>query len=249
MPKIQIQEISSEPSKDINKQETENLTKDLVNELDDLQNVLYAQGKYSLLVVMQGMDASGKDGAIRDVFSGINPMGCRVQPFKKPTEEEMKHEFLWRVHKHVPEKGMIQIFNRSHYEDVLIQRVHKWVDMDVIIKRYEHINAFEQLLLANDTIVLKFYLHVSQKEQIERLNERLKDPKKMWKYNPKDLEESKRWNEYMEAYNDVFNQCSPQIPWVIVPSDKNWYKEYIIAHTVVNTLKSLKMEYPEVKKV
>ncbi|MFN0276670.1 MAG: polyphosphate kinase, partial [Chitinophagales bacterium] len=169
MEKIDIHSISTLPPKNFDKEQTEKKTKVLLKELGKLQNVLYAQGKHSLLIIMQGMDASGKDGAIREVFSGINPMGCKVQSFKKPTEEEMKHEFLWRIHKHVPEKGMIQIFNRSHYEDVLIQRVHAWVDMPTIKKRYEHINAFENLLMENATVILKFYMHISQKEQISRL--------------------------------------------------------------------------------
>jgi len=193
------------------------------------------------------MDASGKDGAIKEVFAGMNPMGCRVVGFKKPDEEEMKHDFLWRIHQHAPEKGMIQIFNRSQYEDVVIQKVHRWVDNETIVRRYQHINNFERLLQENDTIVLKFYLHISIEEQQERLAERLSDPRKMWKYNSKDLEESKRWDEYMAAYEAALENCSPEIAWVIVPSNKNWYKEFVIASEIVSALKNLKLEYPPAK--
>lgn len=241
---INLSKAATIPSAGFKKDSTKEKTKQYIEQLSELQNLLFAQSKYSLLIILQGMDASGKDGVIKEVFSGTNPMGCRVTGYKKPTEEEMSHEFLWRIHKNVPPKGMIHIFNRSHYEDVVIQRVHKWVDMTTIKRRYDHINAFEKLIQENNTIILKFYLHVSQKEQTERLKERLSDPRKMWKYNPNDLEESKRWGEYMTAYQDAFNACGPAIPWIIVPSDKNWYKEYIIAKTITETLSNLKMEYP-----
>lgn len=245
MSQININEIATLPPKSLDKDDYENDTKTLIDALTELQNVLFAQQKYSLLVILQGMDASGKDGVIKEVFSGVNPMGCRVQGFKKPTEEEMRHEFLWRIHKHMPEKGMIQILNRSHYEDVVIQKVHGWVDDATIQRRYQHINAFERLIQENNTVILKFYLHVSQKEQHERLQERLSDRRKMWKYNANDLEESKRWPEYMDAYNAAFNICSPEIPWNIIPADKNWYKEYLIAKKIVDTLKALDLQYPE----
>lgn len=248
MTKLTLSTIPTIPPKGIDKDDHEEKTRSYIEKLRELQNVLFAEGKHSLLVVLQGMDASGKDGVIKEVFSGVNPMGCRVKGFKKPTEEEMKHDFLWRVHREVPEKGMIQIFNRSHYEDVIIQRVHKWVDMPTIKQRFDLINAFEQLLRQNGTIILKFYLHVSPEEQQERLKERLSDPKKMWKYNPNDLEESKRWDEYMEAYQDAFHHCSPEIPWNIIPADKNWYKEYLIAKTIVDTLEPLHMQYPGIDK-
>lgn len=244
MSNIQLSTISTLPPKSMDKSDYEEKTKAYIEAIGEMQNMLFAQGKYSLLVVLQGMDASGKDGVIKEVFSGVNPMGCKVKGFKKPTEEEMKHDFLWRVHKEVPEKGMIQIFNRSHYEDVVIQRVHKWVDAATIKRRYAHINAFEQLLEENGTRVLKFYLHVSQEEQIERLKERLSDRKKMWKYNANDLEESKLWKDYMEAYQLAFDHCSGEVPWHIIPADKNWYKEYLIAQVIHDTLKSLNLEYP-----
>jgi len=248
MPGIKLSEIDTMPPAHLDKDEAEKQTKKLINRLSELQNVLFAEGKHSMLIVLQGMDASGKDGAIKEVFSGINPLGCRVTAFKKPTEEEMKHEFLWRIHKHVPEKGMIQIFNRSHYEDVVIQRVHAWVDEDTIKRRYTHINNFETLLQENGTVVLKFYMHISKDEQTERLQERLSDIRKMWKYNPNDLKESERWDEYMEAYQLAFAKCSPEIPWTIVPADKNWYKEYLIAKTLVEAMEKLDMQYPGIKK-
>jgi PPK2 family polyphosphate:nucleotide phosphotransferase len=241
---IDLNSLSTRPPVTVDKSDCKDKTNAYIHELDELQNRLFAENKHSLLIVLQGMDASGKDGVIREVFSGVNPMGCRIQAFKKPTEIEMGHEFLWRVHQHAPQKGMIQIFNRSHYEDVVIQRVHKWVDADTIKRRYEHINAFERLLLENNTHILKFYLHVSQQEQHDRLAERLQMREKMWKYNANDLKESERWPEYMEAYQDAFNACGPDIPWHIIPSDKNWYKEFLVAETIVRLLRSLNMEYP-----
>jgi len=248
MSTINLSQISTKPLKSVDKDECEAAIKNYLDQLKELQNILFAQQRYSLLVILQGMDASGKDGVINEVFSGVNPMGCRVAGFKKPTEEEIGHEFLWRIHKHMPQKGMIQIFNRSHYEDVIIQKVHKWVDLPSIERRYNHINAFEQLVSENETIILKFYLHVSQEEQLERLEERLSDPRKMWKYNANDILESKRWPEYMEAYETAFNKCSPEISWTIVPSDKNWYKEYLIAKTIVEALLRLDLSYPALKK-
>ena len=243
-----LSEISPKAPKEFDKKETKELTAKLVAELDELQNLLYAEGKHSVLIVLQGLDASGKDGVIRKVFGQMNPQGVRVQSFKAPTEEELAHDFLWRIHEHTPEKGMIQIFNRSHYEDVLITRVHKWCDDATAAKRFNAINNFEELLmLHNNTQVLKFYLHISQEEQEGRLKERVEDPTKLWKYNPKDKEEAKQWDKYMEMYEDVFANCNV-VPWVIVPADQNWYKEYIMAKTLVETLKSLSMSYPNLKK-
>ncbi len=247
MAKIELSKIATTPTAKFKKDDLKSKTKKYIDQLSELQNLLFAQSKYSLLIILQGMDASGKDGVIKEVFSGTNPMGCRVKGFKRPTEEEMSHDFLWRIHANMPAKGMIEIFNRSHYEDVVIQRVHKWVDMPTIKSRFQDINAFEKLVQENNTIILKFYLHVSQEEQLERLKERLSDPRKMWKYNVNDIQESKLWPDYMEAYQDAFNACGPALPWIIVPSDKNWYKEYIIAKTIVDTLTALKMEYPKLQ--
>jgi len=248
MAKIKLSEISTRPPDKLEKDAIKAATAQILFELDELQNLLYAQHKWSVLIVLQGMDASGKDGLIRDVLGRMNPLGVKVQAFKAPTEEEMDHDFLWRIHRHAPAKGMIQVFNRSHYEDVLVQRVHKWVDGNTVKARMKAINDFEKLLAAhNNTQILKFYLHVSRKEQAERLQERTEDPRKMWKYNDKDIEEAKLWKHYEKAYEDVFRNCN-DIPWVIVPADQNWYKEYLVAKTLRDTLKGLKMKYPMLKR-
>ncbi|MBO9152585.1 PPK2 family polyphosphate kinase [Chitinophaga sp. GCM10012297] len=248
MPQIKLSAIPTTAPKKTDKEKTKEALKKVLEELDDLQNLLYAEHKHSLLVVLQGMDASGKDGVIRDVFGTMNPMGVAVQPFKAPTELEMDHDFLWRIHQHVPAKGMIQVFNRSHYEDVLVQRVHKWIGDDTAKKRFAAINAFEQLLEEhNNTHILKFYLHVSPAEQQARLEERTQDPRKMWKYNEKDFAEAKLFKTYQKMYEDVFRHCG-KVPWHIVPSDQNWYKEFYIAQTVRDTLKSLKMKFPKLPK-
>jgi PPK2 family polyphosphate:nucleotide phosphotransferase len=194
------------------------------------------------------LDASGKDGAIRKVFGTMNPQGVNVRSFKVPTEEEKAHDFLWRIHHHVPGKSMIQIFNRSHYEDVLVTRVHGWCDDATAQKRFDAINDFEKMLsIHNSTHILKFYLHVSREEQQERLQERLEDPTKHWKFNEKDMEESKLYEKYIAMYEDVFKNCDA-VPWHIVPADQNWYKEYFIAKTMVDTLDGLKMKYPQLKR-
>jgi PPK2 family polyphosphate:nucleotide phosphotransferase len=248
MSRIKLKDIDTRAPKQFDKDKTKKELAEILAKLDDLQNLLYAESKHSLLVIIQGMDASGKDGAIRNVFGKLNPQGVQVKSFKVPTAEEAAHDFLWRVHQHAPQKGIIQIFNRSHYEDILVTRVHKWINDDIAKKRMEAINDFEKLLLQhNNTSILKFYLHVSQKEQLERLNERIKDPKKQWKYNENDFAETTLWNIYMEMYEDCFERCN-DIPWTIVPADQNWYKEYTIASKVFETLKSFEMKYPGIKK-
>jgi PPK2 family polyphosphate:nucleotide phosphotransferase len=248
MGKIKLKDISTRAPKDFEKENTKKKTAQLLNELDDLQNLLFAEGRHSVLVVIQGLDASGKDGLIRDVFSVMNPQGVTVKSFKVPTPEEIAHDFLWRVHEAAPAKGMIQIFNRSHYEDILVTRVHGWCDDHTAKKRMKAINDFEELMQEhNNTHILKFYLHVSVEEQKERLMERLKDPAKMWKYNEKDLEEAKHWDRYMAAYEDCFENCN-KVPWTIVPADQNWYKEFIVATKLHDLLKSLNMKFPGLKK-
>jgi len=248
MSKISLKDISTRAPKDFSKKETKDNTSKILEELDDLQNLLFAENQHAILVVIQGMDASGKDGVVKNVFTSMNPQGVKVKSFKAPTAEELSHDFLWRIHSNAPAKGMIQIFNRSYYEDILITRVHKWCDDITAKKRMNAINDFEKLLfLHNNTHILKFYLHVSPEEQQERLNERLKNPSKMWKYNANDFEEAKLWDIYMQMYEDCFENCSV-IPWTIVPSDQNWYKEYIIASALKDTLTELKMQYPGLKK-
>ncbi len=248
MPSIKLKDIETRAPKELDKNETkEKLEKTLID-LDDLQNLLYAESKHSLLIIIQGMDASGKDGAVRNVFGKLNPQGVMVKSFKTPTAEELAHDFLWRVHGHAPSKGMIQIFNRSHYEDILITRVHKWCDDKTAKKRMEAINDFEKLLTEhNDTTILKFYLHISPEEQQLRLEERIKDPTKQWKYNESDFAEAKLWDDYMRMYEECFEHCN-DVPWTIVPADQNWYKEFVIASAVKDTMKKFNMQFPGLKK-
>ena len=248
MSRIQLNDISTRAPKIFDKQDTKDKLAKILSELDDLQNLLFAENKRSILVIIQGMDASGKDGVIRNVFTSMNPQGVNVKSFKTPTTEELSHDFLWRIHQHAPAKGMIQLFNRSQYEDILITRVHKWCDDETAHKRMNAINNWEKLITEhNNTTVLKFYLHVSPEEQKERLDERIKDPAKMWKYNANDYDEAKLWDIYMKMYEDCFEYCN-DIPWTIVPSDQNWYKEYVIASKLKETLENFKMQYPGLKK-
>ena len=248
MSKTRLKDIDTRAPKQFDKEKTKKDIEEMLVAMDDLQNLLYAESKHSLLVIIQGMDASGKDGAIRNVFGKLNPQGVQVKSFKVPTDEEAAHDFLWRIHQHTPKKGMIEIFNRSHYEDILVTRVHKMIDDSLAKKRMEAINDFERLLQQhNDTTVLKFYLHVSPDEQLKRLNERIRNPKKQWKYNEKDFAESRLWDIYMKMYEDCFEHCS-DVPWTIIPADQNWYKEYVIATKILDTLKGFDMKYPGIKK-
>ncbi len=248
MGKIVLKEISTRAPEGLDKKETREKTEKLVAELDELQNLLFAEGKHSVLIVIQGMDGSGKDGVIRNVLGNMNPQGVTVKSYKAPTAEELSHDFLWRIHQHAPAKGMIQVFNRSHYEDILITRVHKWCDDETAVKRMKAINDFEQLVQEhNHTHILKFYLHISPEEQHERLSERMKDPAKMWKYNEKDFDEAKLWDLYMQMYEDCFNECN-RPEWTIVPADQNWYKEFVIASALHTLLSGLGMQFPGLKK-
>lgn len=244
MSRISLDKMDTRAPDSFDKGETKKATDAMLKELDDLQNLLYAERKHSLLVILQGMDASGKDGVIRDVLGNMNPQGVKVQSFKAPTEEDLSHDFLWRIHKHAPAKGMIQVFNRSHYEDILVTRVHKWCSDEQAVQRMKAINDFERLLEEhNDTHILKFYLHVSKKEQQARLEERLQNPAKMWKYNKKDFQEAERWDEYRRMYEECFEHCNNPA-WIIVPADQNWYKEYIVTKNIYDLLKSLDMQFP-----
>lgn len=248
MSKIKLSALDTRAPKDLDKTATKEKTAGYLEELDELQNLLFAEGKHSILVVIQGMDGSGKDGVIRNVLGNMNPQGVAVQSYKAPTEKELSHDFLWRIHQHTPARGMIQVFNRSHYEDILVTRVHKWCDDETARKRMDAINDFEKLLQQhNNTHILKFYLHVSPEEQHERLSERMKDPAKMWKYNEKDFAEAKLWDEYMEMYEECFEKCN-QPEWIIVPADQNWYKEYVIAKALRDLMKELNMQFPGLKK-
>ena len=229
-----------------NKEDAKALLKQNIKRMAELQNVFYAQGNRALLIVLQAMDAGGKDGTIRSIMSGVNPQGVRVTSFKKPTEEELSHDFLWRIHKAVPSNGMIGIFNRSQYEDVLVVRVHNIVPKKVWEKRYQQINHFEQLLVDSNVTLLKFYLHISKDEQKKRFQSRLDRPHKRWKFNPADLQERALWDNYMEAFETVFAKCSAKTaPWYIVPANKKWYRNLLISEKIVETLESLDLKYPD----
>ena len=218
----------------------------LTGRLAELQELMYAQGKHALLVVLQAMDAGGKDSTIRHVFGPVNAAGCYVVSFKQPTEHELARDFLWRVHQLVPPKGSIAVFNRSHYEDVLVVRVKNLVPEETWKRRFDQINAFERLLVDEGTAVVKFFLHVSKDYQKERLQRRLEKPDKWWKFNPADLEERKRWDEYQEAFEDALAKCSTKhAPWYVVPAERRWFRDLLVARVLTETLDSLKMKYPE----
>ncbi len=217
----------------------------LQEKMEVLQERLYAEGKQSLLIVLQAMDAAGKDGTIEKVFDGVNPQGVRVTSFKAPTPEDLAHDFLWRIHQHTPPKGYIGIFNRSHYEDVLVVRVNNLVPEKVWQKRYEHINDFEQVLAENGTRILKFFLHISKAEQKERLQARLDDPEKRWKFSMGDLPVREQWDDYMKAYEVLLTKCNTSYaPWHIVPANKKWYRNLVVTETLVKTLEEMNPQYP-----
>lgn len=217
----------------------------LTARLEPLQELLWAEHRHRVLVVLQGMDTSGKDGTIRHVFEGVNPAGVRVAAFKVPTPEERAHDFLWRVHPKVPGDGELAIFNRSHYEDVLVVRVHDLVPPPVWKARYGQINDFEKLLAESGTTILKLFLHIDADEQLERLQARLDDPTKLWKFRRQDLEERKLWDAYIAAYQEALSRTSTaSAPWYVVPSNKKWYRNLVVATVLVETLEGLKMRYP-----
>jgi len=224
-------------------------TVSLHTKLEHLQDVLYAEHKRSLLIVLQAMDAGGKDGTVKHVMSGVNPQGCDVTSFKQPTVKELDHDYLWRVHQAAPAKGMIGIFNRSHYEDVLVVRVHDLVTEEVWSKRYAQINSFEELLAQNGTIILKFFLHISKDEQRCRFDERNKDPNKNWKSSEADERERKFWDQYQAAYQDALEKTSKKrAPWFVIPSNQKWFRDLAISHILVKTLEDLNLQYPRAAK-
>jgi PPK2 family polyphosphate:nucleotide phosphotransferase len=245
--KIKLKDYDPNDSKlfDGNKKDGKEALQKLNAELELLQEQLYAEGKHRLLIILQAMDTGGKDGAIRAVFEGVNPQGVKVASFKPPTPVELSHDYLWRVHQQTPGKGEIVIFNRSQYEDVLVVRVHNLAPEEVWSKRYQHIREFERLLADEGTTILKFYLHIDLEEQAERFLARVEDPTKQWKFNPGDLDERARWDDYMKAYEDMLNQTSTAwAPWYIIPSNKKWYRNWLISKIVIKTLKNLDMRYP-----
>jgi PPK2 family polyphosphate:nucleotide phosphotransferase len=231
-----------------NKADAADATAANLERLGELQQRLYGEAKRSLLIVLQGMDTSGKDGTIRHVFGGVNPQGCSVASFKAPTPIELAHDYLWRVHAQVPARGMITIFNRSHYESVLVERVQDLVPKKVWSRRYDQINQFERLLADEGTTILKFFLHISKKEQKQRLEDRLDDPSKHWKFDLHDLDVRKQWDQYTAAYEDALSRCSTDYaPWYAIPADHKWYRNWAISDVIVRTLEKMKPEYPTVK--
>ncbi len=228
---------------DWNKDEIQDQTKDILKRIGELHYQMFAQKKYSILIVLQGLDASGKDGLTTKLLHYCTPIGLDITSFKKPTKEEYAHDFLWRVHKHAPKKGNMNVFIRSHYEDILVPKVLGFFPSEVVEQRYQLINDFEKLLLHNNTLVLKFFLNVSPEKQLERLKERLINPKKYWKNDDGDWETRKLFDNYLEAYETVLN-CCDDIPWHIVPADANWQKLYVVAREVLATLEALDLEWP-----
>ncbi|MCX2778130.1 polyphosphate kinase 2 family protein [Microbulbifer thermotolerans] len=219
---------------------------DYNRKIRDLQYLMYAEHKHSLLICLQGRDAAGKDGTINHVLSAMNPQGCTVTGFKQPTAEELDHDFLWRCHKAVPRRGNVAIFNRSHYEDVLVQRVHQMVPKEVWSKRYDHINNFEKLLTDNNTLILKFYLHIDAKEQLARFKKRIDDPTRHWKISESDYTEACYWDAYTGAFQDALEKCSTDYaPWFVIPSNHKWFRNQAISHIVAKAMESLDMAFPK----
>lgn len=242
---INLNTISTNPPDSFSKKETNAESRILGTELAELQRKLFAQEKYALLVIFQGMDASGKDGAVRNVFSKVNPAGCRVTSFSVPTRLEAKHDFLWRVHHVCPERGMIKVFNRSHYEDILVPTVENYATPEEIDQRIEAINCFERLLLNSSTIILKYFLHVSEEEQISRIKKRKIQPNKRWKYEESDVRATQQREHYLQVYERIFKECDVE-PWHIVPADKKWYRNYYVLKTLMGKLNSYDIDYPKI---
>ncbi len=241
---INLSKIATAPPQGTDKGEIKDLTEKYCERIGELNEIMRAQQKHSLLIIFQGMDGSGKDGAAKNVFKDCTPFNLSVHAFKKPTPIEFAHDFLWRVHQQVPAKGDIKIFNRSHYEDILIQRVHGWIDEERVQKRMAAINAFEEMLVFdNNTTVLKFCLHISKDEQEKQLQERIDEPEKRWKHNDGDWKQREHWDEYMRCYSDAINWSS--IPWTIVPVDERWYRDYIISKKVCETMEAMDLAYPQ----
>jgi len=234
-----------DPDETLGIKKNDNLLDKNVEKLRDLQHLLYADKRHALLIVLQALDAGGKDGTIRHVMSGVNPQGCQVTSFKAPSTEELDHDFLWRIHNNVPRRGDIGIFNRSQYEDVLIVRVHKLVPKEVWSKRYSQINDFEKMLDQNGVTILKFFLHISKDEQLKRFQSRLSDPAKNWKLSLPDFREREHWDQYMEAYEDALTNCSTShAPWYVIPSNQKWFRNYAISCIVIDALEKMKLKFP-----
>ncbi len=243
---VHVQDLPTRYEGKIDKSDGKDEVEDLTERIAELQRKLYAENQRSLLVVFQAMDAAGKDSTVRHVFSPVNPAGCRVTSFKAPTKEELAHDFLWRIHPHAPAAGHIAVWNRSHYEDVLIARVKDLVLQAVWSKRYDDINAFEKLLADSGTTILKFMIHISKDYQKERLQRRLDRPDKHWKFNPEDLEERAHWDDYMDAFSDAISNCSTEVaPWYVVPAERRWFRNLLVAQTIVDTLEAMDPHEPD----
>lgn len=248
MKKIDISKIDYRAPKNMNKEETLLKTEEMKLEIIELQRRFYAGGKNSMLIVLQGMDASGKDGTVKKVFSGVNPLGIRVSAFGKPSQEAMAHDFLWRLHKETPRKGMIRVFNRSYYEDILVPTVEWYLDEKTIEKRYKHINNFEEMLADEGTIILKFYLHMSKEKQKERLLERITIERKFWKYDASDAKARKNWDSYIDTYKNIFDKThTKHAEWNVIPTDQKWYKVYCVTKKVLETLREHAPDWPKLK--
>jgi PPK2 family polyphosphate:nucleotide phosphotransferase len=240
---IDLSKIPTRAPEDLDRAQAEELSEQRAKRIAELHDQLFAEKKHAVLIVLQGTDASGKDGAMRNVFGRCAPYGLRTVSWKKPTEEQLAHDFLWRIHKEVPAKGEMVIFNRSHYEEVLVQRVHGWVNEEQIDQRFASINAFEKLLQQdNNTLILKFYLHISKEQQKEELLERVREPDKFYKHKDGDWEKREHWDAYRAAYEDVLARS--EVPWHIVGTDQRWYRNYVMTEIVVNAMESLHMEWP-----
>jgi PPK2 family polyphosphate:nucleotide phosphotransferase len=245
---IRLKDFNPDYHEGLDKAEAAKKTERFCERIGELQDVLYADAQHALLIVLQGMDTSGKDGTVKHVLDAVNPAGVETANFKAPSRIELAHDFLWRVHKAVPRYGNIGVFNRSHYEDVLVVRVMKLQPVHVWRPRYEQINAFEKHLAANNTVVVKFFLHISREEQAERLKARLEDPTKNWKFDPEDLKMRAHWSKFMKAYEDAINFCSTHYaPWHIIPANHKWYRNYVIAKIVARTLEEMKLKWPKPK--
>lgn len=240
---MQLSSLSTNSPETLDKIRTKERTKLLLRQIGEYQKILFAEHKRSLLIILQGIDASGKDGLIANVFTGMNPLGVNVAAFKVPSEKEASHDFLWRIHAECPAAGMIHIFNRSHYEDILVPVVNGSLKTNALRNRIRDINSFETMLQNAGTTILKFYLHISRDEQAKRLRERKVNPAKFWKHSDDDWKQRRKWHDYMNTYEMIFHKCNTP-PWHIIPADQNWYKEYLAASIIHRTMKGMKLAYP-----
>lgn len=243
---IKLNAVDPANTLDLTKSQARELRKENARQIEALQYKMYAENKQSLLIILQALDAGGKDGTIQDVMNAMNPQSCRVQAFKKPTPAELAHDFLWRVHLAVPKSGEVVVFNRSHYEDVLVARTHNLVPKKIWQQRYDLINGFERLLTLNNTRVIKFYLHISKEEQLKRFIKRLEKPEKNWKISMDDYSERQLWNDYLEAFEDIFAKCSPaEAPWYIIPANNKWFRNTAVSQIIRETLESMHITMPK----